>query len=138
MKCFKGDKQEPFPSISRDLIGRYVMVKRSPHLPRFDERFINYGYNKVEFLTEQSFHNALFKDEWVSSFPCKEAPDLDIEGTLWGGNLSMIVSLLGTPYFPDIEGGILFLEDCNDRAYRIDRNLSRVNSFPLCPTRRCL
>ena len=50
VKCFKGDKQEPFPSISRDLIGRYVMVKRSPHLPRFDERFINYGYNKVQWL----------------------------------------------------------------------------------------
>ncbi len=83
--------------------------------------------DEVEFLTEQSFHNALFKDEWVSSFPCKEAPDLDIEGTLWGGNLSMIVSLLGTPYFPDIEGGILFLEDCNDRAYRIDRNLMQLD-----------
>ncbi|CBK20005.2 uncharacterized protein [Blastocystis hominis] len=26
------------------------MVKRSPHLPRFDERFINYGYNKVQWL----------------------------------------------------------------------------------------
>ena len=39
----------------------------------------------------------------------------------------MIVSLLGTPYFPDIEGGILFLEDCNDRAYRIDRHLMQLD-----------
>lgn len=38
------------PLFSRNLIGRYVMVKRSAHLPRFDERFINYGYNKVQWL----------------------------------------------------------------------------------------
>ena len=78
------------------------------------------------FLTEKSFHGALFNEEWVASFPCKEAPDLDFEGTLWGGNLSMVVSLLGTPYFPDIEGGILFLEDCNDRAYRIERHMAQL------------
>ena len=82
--------------------------------------------DELQFATEQSFYNALFKEEWVASFPCKEAPDLNIQGTLWGGNLSMLVSLLGTPYFPDIEGGILFLEDCNDRAYRIDRNLMQL------------
>ena len=78
------------------------------------------------FLTEKSFHNALFNEEWVASFPCKEAPNVDFEGTLWGGNLSMVVSLLGTPYFPDVEGGILFLEDCNDRAYRIERHMAQL------------
>ena len=31
---------------------RYVVVKKVPGMPRFDERFVNYGYNKVEFLTE--------------------------------------------------------------------------------------
>lgn len=77
-------------------------------------------------MTEKSFHSALFNEEWVASFPCKEAPDLDFEGTLWGGNLSMVVALLGTPYFPDIEGGILFLEDCNDRAYRIERHMAQL------------
>ena len=78
------------------------------------------------FLTEKSFHSALFNEEWVASFPCKEAPDLDFEGTLWGGNLSMVVALLGTSYFPDIEGGILFLDDCNDRAYPIERHMAQL------------
>ena len=39
--------------------------------------------------------------------------DFYVEGgaTLWGSNLAVLVSLLGTPYFPQVEGGILFLED---------------------------
>lgn len=48
-------------------------------------------------------------------------------GTLWGGNLSMIVHLIGTPYFPDIDGGILFLEDVNEEPYRIERMLYQLH-----------
>lgn len=45
---------------------------------------------------------------------------------LWGGNLSMLVSLIGGPYFPSlglIKGGILFIEDINEHPYRIERML---------------
>ncbi len=56
-----------------------------------------------------------------------DEPSLHIEdAVLWGGNLSMVVNLLGTPYFPAIEGGILFLEDVNDHPYRIERNLTQL------------
>ena len=46
--------------------------------------------------------------------------------TLWGGNLSVLCSLLGTPYWPQIEGGILFLEDVAEHPYRIERLLSQL------------
>ena len=46
--------------------------------------------------------------------------------TLWGGNLSVLVSLLGTPYFPVIEKGVLFLEDVNEHPYRIERMLDQL------------
>lgn len=46
--------------------------------------------------------------------------------TVWGGNLSMLVSLLGTPYFPEIKGGILFLEDVAEHPYRIERMLTQL------------
>jgi muramoyltetrapeptide carboxypeptidase len=46
--------------------------------------------------------------------------------TLWGGNLAVLVSLLGTPYFPQIEGGILFLEDVGEHPYRIERMLTQL------------
>lgn len=46
--------------------------------------------------------------------------------TLWGGNLSIMVSLLGTPYFPNIKGGVLFLEDVGEHPYRIERMLTQL------------
>lgn len=48
------------------------------------------------------------------------------EGIFWGGNLSVLASLIGTPYFPDIDGGILFLEDVGEQPYRIERMLQQL------------
>jgi len=45
---------------------------------------------------------------------------------LWGGNLSILVSLLATPYFPTVHDGILFLEDVAEHPYRIERNLTQL------------
>jgi muramoyltetrapeptide carboxypeptidase len=45
---------------------------------------------------------------------------------LWGGNLAIITSLLGTPYFPTIKGGVLFLEDVGEHPYRIERMLTQL------------
>lgn len=45
---------------------------------------------------------------------------------LWGGNLAMLASLVGTPYLPDVKGGILFLEDIGEHPYRVERMLSQL------------
>ena len=45
---------------------------------------------------------------------------------LWGGNLAVLTSLLGTPYFPQVKGGILFLEDVAEHPYRVERMLSQL------------
>jgi muramoyltetrapeptide carboxypeptidase len=46
--------------------------------------------------------------------------------TVWGGNLTVLTSLLGTPYFPDVRGGILFLEDIAEHPYRLERMLTQL------------
>lgn len=46
-----------------------------------------------------------------------------VDGILWGGNLSVLASLIGTPFMPKIQGGILFLEDVAEQPYRIERML---------------
>lgn len=52
---------------------------------------------------------------------------LHIRGaTLWGGNLSVLCSLVGTPYLPIVKGGVLFLEDVNEHPYRIERMLTQL------------
>ena len=53
-------------------------------------------------------------------------PIVDVEGILWGGNLSMITHLMGTPWMPDIDGGILFIEDVNEHPYRVERMLLQL------------
>ncbi|MDR1084297.1 MAG: LD-carboxypeptidase [Deltaproteobacteria bacterium] len=47
-------------------------------------------------------------------------------GKLIGGNLSVIVSLLATPYWPDPTGTILLLEDTGENLYRLDRLLTSL------------
>jgi muramoyltetrapeptide carboxypeptidase len=49
-----------------------------------------------------------------------------VRGTLWGGNLTMLTSLLGTKWFPKVEGGILFLEDIGEHPYRLERMLLQL------------
>lgn len=53
-------------------------------------------------------------------------PALDLRGTVWGGNLAMISSLVGTPYFPRIDDGILWLEDIGEHPYRVERMLLQL------------
>jgi muramoyltetrapeptide carboxypeptidase len=55
------------------------------------------------------------------------APSFSVEGKLWGGNLSMLCSLIGTPYFPAIRDlSILWLEDVAEHPYRIERMLHQL------------
>lgn len=52
-----------------------------------------------------------------------------LSGMLWGGNLTVLAGLVGTPYLPSQEqtqGGILFLEDVNEHPYRIERMLMQL------------
>ncbi|HHY38578.1 MAG TPA: hypothetical protein GX507_06605 [Clostridia bacterium] len=46
-----------------------------------------------------------------------------VSGRLLGGNLSLLVAMLGTPYEPDTKGAILFVEDVGEEPYKIDRML---------------
>lgn len=60
----------------------------------------------------------------------KAQPQLDnwktAPATLWGGNLSVLCSLVGTPYLPALKGGILFLEDVAEHPYRVERMLTQL------------
>lgn len=54
------------------------------------------------------------------------------EGELAGGNLSLVAALCGTPYQPEVQGKILFLEDVGEKPYRIDRMLTQLRqALPL-------
>jgi len=55
---------------------------------------------------------------------------LSVKGVLWGGNLCMVNSMLGTRHWPGADvtkGGILFLEDVNEHPYRVERSLLQLH-----------
>jgi muramoyltetrapeptide carboxypeptidase len=49
-----------------------------------------------------------------------------VEGPLLGGSLSLLAHLCGSPFLPALEGGILALEDVDERPYRLDRYLTQL------------
>jgi muramoyltetrapeptide carboxypeptidase len=53
-------------------------------------------------------------------------PAIKVSGRLWGGNLAMLTHLVGTPYFPQVDGGILFVEDINEHPYRVERMMLQL------------
>ena len=58
--------------------------------------------------------------------PTADFDGLEARGRLWGGNLTVLCSLLGTPHWPKVKGGILFLEDINEHPYRVERQLLQL------------
>ena len=52
---------------------------------------------------------------------------LAARGVLWGGNLAVLQAMLGTPHWPKVKGGLLFLEDVNEHPYRVERALLQLH-----------
>jgi muramoyltetrapeptide carboxypeptidase len=77
-----------------------------------------------EFTVEQ-FFTVLENRRHTLDF-ATDGPPLAVSGRLWGGNLALLCALIGTPCFPRVRGGILFIEDVNEPAYRLERMLQQL------------
>ncbi len=81
----------------------------------------------VDEVTRDCFLEAMGGELEAVGFRTEAGFDgLGVSGRLWGGNLSMVLSLLGTPHWPKVRGGILFLEDVNEHPYRVERGLLQL------------
>jgi muramoyltetrapeptide carboxypeptidase len=81
----------------------------------------------VDDVTQDCFTEAMSGLLEAVGFRTEAGHDgFEARGTLWGGNLCVVNSLLGTPFMPRIKGGILFLEDVNEHPYRVERNLLQL------------
>jgi muramoyltetrapeptide carboxypeptidase len=63
---------------------------------------------------------------------------LDVKGLLWGGNLAMLLSLLGTKHWPRVRGGVLFLEDVNEQPFRVERMLLQLHQAGVLGAQRAV
>lgn len=80
------------------------------------------GDPKCDPYTIQTFFEVLYAQEYQLYFPTPFY-NFEASGILWGGNLTILCSLLGTPFFPKIKGGILFIEEVGEFAYKVERDL---------------
>jgi muramoyltetrapeptide carboxypeptidase len=83
-------------------------------------------FDDIDANTLDAFSEAMDGSLEILGFTCQGPKEVDVRGVLWGGNLRMICSLLGTEYFPKIKNGILFVEDVNEHPYRTERNLTQL------------
>jgi len=86
----------------------------------------DFGGDEFDDLTAALFGELMRGELEILSFETADADPVDCRGTLWGGNLATLVSLLGTPYMPRVRGGILFLEDVAEHPYRVERMLAQL------------
>ena len=93
----------------------------------------------VDDVTEACFVEAMTGELEAVGFRTDAGFDgLAVRGTLWGGNLCVVNSLLGTPHLPRIKGGILFLEDVNEHPYRIERTLRQLQQAGVLDAQRAV
>ena len=74
-------------------------------------------------FAQQHFWMALSRPSHrVDDIHCDHGYDARrIDGTLWGGNLSLLAHLIGTPFFPRIDDGLLYVEEIKEEPYAIER-----------------
>jgi muramoyltetrapeptide carboxypeptidase len=84
---------------------------------------VDFGKAEPDTFTEQHFWMTLARDgHRIDDIESDhEYGARRIDGTLWGGNLSLLAHLVGTPYFPAIDGGILYVEEVGEEPYAVER-----------------
>jgi muramoyltetrapeptide carboxypeptidase len=88
----------------------------------------DFGGDDVDEVTQDCFTEAMSGALEAVGFRTEPGFDgLQAKGVLWGGNLCVVNALLGTPHWPQVKGGILFLEDVNEHPYRIERSLLQLH-----------
>ncbi|MGF6921292.1 muramoyltetrapeptide carboxypeptidase [Paraburkholderia sp. 40] len=87
----------------------------------------DFGAEQVSEFTMRHFWSALTQPTITVASDTPQAQSVDVTGTLWGGNLAVVASLVGTPYMPPVQGGILFVEDVNEQPFRIERMIYQLH-----------
>ncbi len=118
-----------------DITALQLALWRKSHLVTFHGPMLAADFaDPVDPFKEEFFWNLLSSHtkQGKIAFPTDVVPlrlhTGKATGRLLGGNLSLIVSLLGTPYQPDFTDNILCIEDIDEEPYRIDRMLTHARN----------
>ncbi|MCK9209792.1 MAG: LD-carboxypeptidase [Ignavibacteriaceae bacterium] len=89
-------------------------------------------HSEINRYTEENFWRTITSTKKMGKVILPEGETLQsikkgkADGEIIGGNLSLILSLLGTPFLPKLKNKILFFEDIDEAPYKIDRMLNQL------------
>ena len=89
-------------------------------------------YDEVSSFTSEFFWETITSNKKIGKIKYPENQKLPFlqkgsaSGRIVGGNLAVFTALLGTPYFPNLTGKILMIEDVGELPYRVDRLLNQL------------
>lgn len=111
-----------------DFTGFNLAYYAKTGLPSYNGPMLSFdfGVDNPSPMMLQHFWRVINDGQDTINVAMAQPYEASVEGTIWGGNLTMVNQLIGTPYLPEIKGGILFLEDINEHPYRIERNLYQL------------
>lgn len=89
-------------------------------------------------VTHRHFWDCLSRPSCRIEVAAKDNPSVKVAGRLWGGNLALLCHLVGTRWMPQIDGGILFVEDINEHPYRVERMLLQLAHAGILARQRAL
>jgi len=85
------------------------------------------SFNKIFFENEMPIYQNPISKNLRNNFQTYTINPGEAEGEIIGGNLSILCSLMGTPFEPDLKNKILFIEDVGEEPYRIHRMLVQLH-----------
>ena len=98
----------------------------------------DFGSESLHEYSFDHFKQCLTQADYSFTVAAERNPTLQMQGIFWGGNLSMVTHLIGTPFMPKITGGILFVEDVNENPYRVERMLLQLHHAGILQQQKAL
>ena len=125
--------ENPKPLVGySDITTLQLAIYRMTGVPSFSGPMVGVEMGKgIDPFTEKHFWGQILNKNLEYSFNWGTTKTLELrsgrtDGILLGGCLSMVCSMLGTPFCPDFTDSILFIEDVGEKPYKIDRYLAQL------------
>ena len=115
-----------------DITGLHVALNQICYMTTLHAPMPTRGWNSLDPITISSLLDNLFSNAVTGQTASIEGEPIETiypgvaEGLIIGGNLSLLVSTLGSPYEVNAKNKILFIEEVDELNYKIDRGLSSL------------
>lgn len=115
-----------------DITGLHVSINQLSNLTTLHSPMPSNGWKNLDPITLRSLTDNIFSNKPIGQAPLIEDEAIEIvnsgvaEGPIIGGNLSLLVATLGSVYEINTKNKILFIEDVDERNYKIDRGLTAL------------